>query len=193
MRPHPAGRSRRVFAPDRSRRPARAGARTGSPSHRAALAAKLPRGRGRRPARARRAAPGGRGQRTAPNSSFWYLTGFPEPDAIAVLRPSAPEGKRYVFFVRPNEWREEQWTGRRAGLEGAKSLYGADASFPVADFEKETRETFAGREGALLSRRGRREVPRAADHALEPDRPRWAPESLPATDRLRARRARCAS
>ena len=112
-------------------------------AHRAAIAAKLPPGAVvvlRGPAEP----PQEVGDSYRPDSNFWYLTGFPEPNAIAVLRPSAPEGKRYLLFVRPNEWRDEQWTGRRAGLEGAKSQYGADASFPVADFDKETRESFAG-------------------------------------------------
>ena len=78
------------------------------------------------------------------DSSFWYLTGFAEPDSIAVLRPSAPEGKRYLLFVRPNEWRAEQWTGRRAGIDGAKKTYAADSAFPVADFEKESRDAIRG-------------------------------------------------
>jgi Xaa-Pro aminopeptidase len=84
------------------------------------------------------------GDATRADSNFWYLTGFPEPDAIAVLRPSASEGKRYLLFVRPNEWKIEQWTGRRAGVDGAKSVYGAEAAWPVADFEKESREAFRG-------------------------------------------------
>jgi Xaa-Pro aminopeptidase len=79
-----------------------------------------------------------------PAPDFWYLTGFAEPDAVAVLRLSAPEGKRYQLFVQPNDWKQEQWTGRRAGVEGAKKVYGADAAFPVADFEKESRDSFAG-------------------------------------------------
>jgi Xaa-Pro aminopeptidase len=32
-------------------------------------------------------------------SSFWYLTGFDEPDAVAVLRPGSSEP--YALFVRP--------------------------------------------------------------------------------------------
>jgi Xaa-Pro aminopeptidase len=79
-----------------------------------------------------------------PDSSFWYLTGFSEPDAIAVFRPGASEGKRYVLFVKPKEWTEERWTGRRAGVEGAKSEFRADAAYPVADFQKESRPLFAG-------------------------------------------------
>ncbi|MEO8054509.1 MAG: aminopeptidase P N-terminal domain-containing protein, partial [Acidobacteriota bacterium] len=112
-------------------------------AHRAALAAKLPKDAVvvlRAPAEP----PVEVGDAYRPDSNFWYLTGFSEPDAVVVLRPSAPEGKRYLFFVRPNEWRAEQWTGRRAGLEGAKSAFGADAAFPVADFEKESREAFRG-------------------------------------------------
>lgn len=108
-------------------------------AHRAALVAKLPpdavvvlRGPAEPPVEV--------GDAYRADSNFWYLTGFPEPEAIAVLRPSAPEGKRYLLFVRPNEWRAEQWTGRRAGIDGAKKTYGADAAFPVADFEKESRE-----------------------------------------------------
>ncbi len=79
-----------------------------------------------------------------PAPDFWYLTGFAEPDAVAVLRPSAPEGKRYLLFVQPSDWTKEQWTGHRAGVDGAKKVYGADAAFPVADFEKESRDAFHG-------------------------------------------------
>jgi Xaa-Pro aminopeptidase len=72
-----------------------------------------------------------------PDSSFWYLTGFPEPGAVAVLAPGAPEGKRYTLFVRPREWEKEQWTGYRAGVEGAKAAYGADEAFPAEEFAKQ--------------------------------------------------------
>jgi Xaa-Pro aminopeptidase len=115
------------------------------------------------------------------DSSFWYLTGFPEPDAVAVFRPSAPEGKRYLLFVRPNEWREEQWTGRRAGLEGAKKVYGADAAFPVADLEKESREAFVGAKALYYLDAGDEKF---REHLLT----RWnrmahmGTEPLPATD-----------
>ena len=112
-------------------------------AHRTALAARLPKDAVvvlRGPAEP----PQEVGDAYRPASSFWYLTGFAEPDAIAVMRPSAPDGKRYLLYVRPNDWRQEQWTGRRAGLEGARSRYGADAAFPVADFEKESRDSFRG-------------------------------------------------
>ncbi len=112
-------------------------------AHRAALAAKLPKDAVvvlRGPAEP----PQEVGDAYRADSNFWYLTGFSEPDAVAVLRPSAPARKRYLLFVRPNEWRAEQWTGRRAGIEGAKKSFGAEAAFPVADFDKESRESLRG-------------------------------------------------
>jgi Xaa-Pro aminopeptidase len=49
-------------------------------------------------------------------SPFWYLTGFDEPDAVAVLRPGHPEP--YVLFVRPYDPKFEIWVGYRAGTDG---------------------------------------------------------------------------
>ena len=111
-------------------------------AHRAALAAKLPPGAVvvlRGPAEPEAEV----GDAYRPDSSFWYLTGFAEADAVAVFRPSAAEGKRYVLFVKPKNWTEERWTGRRAGVEGAKATYRAEAAFPVEDFEKESRSLLA--------------------------------------------------
>jgi Xaa-Pro aminopeptidase len=64
------------------------------------------------------------------DSDFHYLTGFPEPEAVAVLSNVHPE-HRYVLFVRPRDREKETWNGRRAGEEGAVATYGADASFPI--------------------------------------------------------------
>jgi Xaa-Pro aminopeptidase len=64
------------------------------------------------------------------DSDFWYLTGFPEPEALAVLIPGRPEGE-FVLFCRDRDPEKEVWTGRRAGLDGARDLYGADEAFPI--------------------------------------------------------------
>jgi Xaa-Pro aminopeptidase len=61
-----------------------------------------------------------------------YLTGFVEPDTTLVLRPGA-ETERVVMFVRPRDPELETWDGRRAGLDGAKERYGADAAYPVSE------------------------------------------------------------
>ncbi|MBS1120789.1 MAG: peptidase [Deltaproteobacteria bacterium] len=65
-------------------------------------------------------------------SDVLYLTGFGEPDTTLILRPGA-ETERVVMFVRPRDPELETWDGRRAGLEGAKERYGADAAYPAAE------------------------------------------------------------
>jgi Xaa-Pro aminopeptidase len=69
------------------------------------------------------------------DSDFFYLTGFDEPEAIAVLAPNHPEYK-FVLFVRPKDPDQETWSGRRVGVEDAKAIYGADAAFPIAELEE---------------------------------------------------------
>lgn len=76
------------------------------------------------------------------DSDFYYLTGFNEPEAIAVIAPSKDE--RYTLFVRPRDKEKETWTGRRAGVEGAKEVYGADAAFPVEEFGAKLAEILDG-------------------------------------------------
>jgi len=66
------------------------------------------------------------------HSDLVYLTGFVEPDTTLILRPGA-EKERVVMFVRPRDPEMETWDGRRAGIDGAKSLYGADAAYPAAE------------------------------------------------------------
>ncbi len=70
--------------------------------------------------------------RYRPDSDFYYLTGFPEPDAVAVLDGTA-DRERFVLFVQPRDPERETWTGKRAGVEGAVEQYGADAAYPMAE------------------------------------------------------------
>ena len=68
------------------------------------------------------------------NSDFFYLTGFEEPDAIAVIAPSRE--KKFTLFVRPRDLEQEIWTGYRAGVEGAVRDYGADEAFKIDEFDE---------------------------------------------------------
>ena len=68
------------------------------------------------------------------DSDFMYLTGFSEPDAIAVLAPGRPEGE-FVLFCREKDNVREIWDGYRAGPEGAIADYAADDAFPVSDID----------------------------------------------------------
>lgn len=68
------------------------------------------------------------------DSDFFYLTGFPEPEAVAVFIPKRSHGE-YILFCRERDPDMETWHGRRAGLEGAIDSYGADDSFPISDID----------------------------------------------------------
>lgn len=66
------------------------------------------------------------------HSDVLYLTGFAEPQTVVLLRPGAAT-ESFVMFVRPRDPEAETWDGRRAGLEGAQAIYGADAAYPIAE------------------------------------------------------------
>ena len=68
------------------------------------------------------------------DSDFHYLTGFGEPEAVAVLIPGRAQGE-FVMFVRDRNRTREIWDGRRAGPEGARAQYGADDAFPIGDLD----------------------------------------------------------
>lgn len=76
------------------------------------------------------------------HSDLIYLTGFEEPDATLVLRPGA-ETERVVMFVRPKDPEHETWDGKRAGVEGAKDVFGADAAYPAAELRTRIGELIA--------------------------------------------------
>ncbi|HEY3037909.1 MAG TPA: Xaa-Pro aminopeptidase [Pyrinomonadaceae bacterium] len=76
------------------------------------------------------------------DSDFYYLTGFEEPEAIAIISPANEH--KYTLFVRPRDPEQEIWVGRRAGVEGAKSEFGANESFPIAEFEEKLQDILDG-------------------------------------------------
>ena len=77
------------------------------------------------------------------DSDFYYLTGFREPESIAVIAPARAEHK-YTLFVRPRDPERETWDGRRAGVEGAVAEFGADKAFPIAEFHTQVRDLLNG-------------------------------------------------
>jgi Xaa-Pro aminopeptidase len=76
---------------------------------------------------------------------FYYLTNFPEPDAIAVIAPGSKK-RPFTLFVRPRSVEMETWYGRRAGVEGAEKIYGADKAYPIDKFETELPKILNGNE-----------------------------------------------
>lgn len=81
-----------------------------------------------------------------PDSDFYYLTHFPEPEAVAVLVPGRPAGE-FILFCREKDTQKELWDGRRYGLEGACEQFGADQSFPIEKLNEQLPK--------LLENRGR--------------------------------------
>jgi Xaa-Pro aminopeptidase len=77
------------------------------------------------------------------DSDFHLLTGFPEPDAVAVLDPAAT--KPYTLFVRPRDPEQEAWNGRRAGEAGAVDRFGADAAHPIDELTDWLKRRLVGR------------------------------------------------
>jgi Xaa-Pro aminopeptidase len=79
------------------------------------------------------------------DSDFWYLTGFPEPDAVAIIDP-ANKKSPYTLYVRPRDPEMETWYGRRQGVEGAVKNYGADRAFPIDRFAADLQKLLDGHE-----------------------------------------------
>jgi Xaa-Pro aminopeptidase len=68
-------------------------------------------------------------------SDFYYVTGFNEPNAVAVLAPHHEE-HRYILFVQPKDPDKETWTGYITGVEAAKEKYGADVVYPIGELSE---------------------------------------------------------
>jgi len=70
-----------------------------------------------------------------PDSDFYYLTGFVEPDAVAVLIPGRPQGE-FLLFCRERDPERELWDGKRLGPEGAVAAFACDDAFPISDLDE---------------------------------------------------------
>ncbi len=69
-----------------------------------------------------------------PDSDFFYLTGFQEPQSVAVIIPERKQGE-YLLFCRESNRTAEIWNGKRAGLVGACDDFDADDAFPITDLD----------------------------------------------------------
>jgi Xaa-Pro aminopeptidase len=67
------------------------------------------------------------------DSHFYYLTGFPEPEAVLVL-VSGPRA-RSLLFCREKNAERETWDGFRFGPEGARERFGFDEAYPIAELD----------------------------------------------------------
>jgi Xaa-Pro aminopeptidase len=68
------------------------------------------------------------------DSDFYYLTGFPEPEAVAVFVPGRQHGE-FMLFCHEKDPVQELWNGERVGAEAACERFGADDAFPLNDID----------------------------------------------------------
>jgi len=96
--------------------------------------------------------------RYRPDSDFWYLTGFSEPEAALVLLPfgTAEEGRhrpkgepRSILFLREKDREGEMWTGRRLGVERAGEVLGVDSARPIGELWEALPELLRGYSDAV--------------------------------------------
>ncbi|MEE7566401.1 M24 family metallopeptidase, partial [Xanthomonas sp. Kuri4-3] len=69
------------------------------------------------------------------DSDFWYLSGFPEPEAVLVLIPGRRHGEA-ILFCRERDPEREAWDGAREGQDGAVERYGMDDAYPIDDLDE---------------------------------------------------------
>lgn len=75
------------------------------------------------------------------DSYFYYLTGFPEPDALLVL--VAGSEPKSVLFCREKNPERELWDGFRHGFDAARDRFGFDAAHSIAALDAELPELLA--------------------------------------------------
>lgn len=70
-----------------------------------------------------------------PDSDLYYMTGFEEPEAVAVLIPGRRQGE-FILFCKEKDPEKELWHGPRVGPKGAVAEYGADDAFPITEIDE---------------------------------------------------------
>jgi len=66
-----------------------------------------------------------------PDSDFWYLTGFKEPECIAVVSKD-----NYSIFLRERDTEREIWDGERLGVSRANETLMSDNAFPISELNQ---------------------------------------------------------
>jgi Xaa-Pro aminopeptidase len=74
------------------------------------------------------------------DSSFYYLTGFTEPEAVMALRVQKNGSFQATLFCRPKDPVMEIWNGFRYGPDAAKTQFGFDAAFDLTELDTQMPE-----------------------------------------------------
>jgi Xaa-Pro aminopeptidase len=79
-----------------------------------------------------------------PDSYFYYLSAFPEPEAVLALVASA-DGDRQILFCRDKNEEREIWDGFRYGPEAAREIFGFDETYPIGELDAKLPELASDR------------------------------------------------
>ncbi len=81
------------------------------------------------------------------DSYFWYLSGFPEPEAVVVLVGAQGKQKaKSILFCREKHEEREIWDGYRYGPKAAKVAFGFDAAYPIEQLDQKLPELLVDRD-----------------------------------------------
>jgi Xaa-Pro aminopeptidase len=69
------------------------------------------------------------------DSYFYYVSGFPEPEAVVALS-AGPDGDRHLLFCRDKNEEREIWDGFRYGPDAAREIFGFDEAHPISELER---------------------------------------------------------
>jgi len=78
------------------------------------------------------------------DSYFYYLSGFPEPEAVVAL-VAGPDGDRHVLFCRDKNEEREIWDGFRYGPDAAREIFGFDEAHPISSLPEKLPEIASDR------------------------------------------------
>jgi Xaa-Pro aminopeptidase len=78
------------------------------------------------------------------DSYFYYLSGFPEPEAVIAL-DAGPDGDRHVLFCRERDEEREIWDGFRYGPDAAREIFGFDEALPISALSQKLPEIASDR------------------------------------------------
>ena len=84
------------------------------------------------------------------DSDLFYLSGFPEPESVVLMSRQGGE-QSFSMVVRPRDKMREIWDGKRYGVEGAKSEFGADEAFTVNDLAETIQKALEGKRTILYA------------------------------------------
>ena len=97
------------------------------------------------------------------DSSFYYLTGFAEPESWLVLTSTG----RSLLFCRPRDAERELWDGYRLGPEAAPAELGVDEAHPIGRLDDEVPPLLNGQAGVWFPFGGTHDVPRRVTQWLD--------------------------